>query len=125
MYKSVVSQIKLTFGEKLIESLPKKSSFYDNHERRAYLRFVEIAKRIMDDPNIIQSGIKFIKAHMRDDPHQARAYTRWAEILKQPPAAIVTSLLEDSPSGQWLRDTAPVFVVVDSQTVQDIWRTPQ
>ncbi|AMB47518.1 hypothetical protein Y590_21435 [Methylobacterium sp. AMS5] len=49
------------------------------------------------------------------DPAQARAYTLWAAVLDQDITQIVSQMLEDSPSGDLLRDMQPVFAVIAPQ----------
>ena len=102
----------MTPGENLLASIKLKSVFYDRHERRAYLRAVEIAKHIVDDPSLIRMGEAFLERHMRFDPHQARYYSLWKRALTLPPEDISRALLEDSDLGAELRGSAPVFVVL-------------
>lgn len=46
---------------------------------------------------------------MEPDPHQ-RTYTlMWRELLDRPAAEVAAALIEDSPRGQLLRETSPVF----------------
>lgn len=108
-------------GESFVAALPLKARFHDAHERRAYLRAMEIAKRIIDDPNLIAVGARYLDQFMRDDPHQAEACRIWRGVLAQPPEQIARALLEDSVSGAELRNTAPVFVTLSAETLRQIW----
>ncbi len=63
----------MTRGDQLLRSVPLKDHFYDAHERRSYLRAVEVAKRIVDDPSVLQRGWKFLHRFVRNDPYQRRA----------------------------------------------------
>ena len=46
---------------------------------------------------------------------QAHAYSLWNALLDQDISQIVRQMLEDSPKGELLRDTQPVFTVISSQ----------
>lgn len=101
-------------GARLIASLPLKAEFYDSHERRAYARAVEIARRIVDDPTLIENARRFMDIHMKPDPHQRSAYDAWSVLLEHPAADIARALLADTPAGAELRGNAPVFVTIES-----------
>lgn len=53
--------------------------------------------------------MQYINLHMRPDPHQRDYVLIWDELLDKPPADIAAALVEDSPRGQLLRETCPVF----------------
>lgn len=103
----------MTAGEQLLASVPLKSVFHDRHERREYNRAVEVARRIVDHPSLVNNGKQFLEKHVRPDPHQAAIYTLWTEIIALPPAQIARALLDDSNRGSELRASAPVFVVLN------------
>jgi hypothetical protein len=46
---------------------------------------------------------------MLTDPHQRTYALAWREVLQLPPAEIAAALVEDTPRGQALRETRPVF----------------
>jgi hypothetical protein len=54
-----------------------KRDFRDAHDRRAYRRAVEIARRILNDPTLVQKGRAYLEGFVRGDPHQRRAYDTW------------------------------------------------
>ena len=112
----------MTRGQRLIGSLPLKTSFYDSHERRSYVRLTEVAARIVDDNALIGRGRDFLDRFVRDDPHQAAAYQAWVELLRAPAESIARELLADSPRGAALRDSAPVFVAFSAAQAQELWR---
>ena len=103
----------MTRGERLVQSLPLKTSFYDAHERRAYSRMIEVASRILDDASLIERGRAFLARFVREDVRQRRGYETWIELLDYTPEHIVRELLSDTPRGEALRETAPVFTVID------------
>jgi hypothetical protein len=112
----------MTPGERLVGSLPMKELFYDAHERRSYLRAVEIAKRLVDDPSLVARGKEFLERFSRRDPHQTAAYRKWSKILRDAgPEEIARMLLQDSAEGAELRETAPVFVVIHEQEARRLW----
>jgi hypothetical protein len=102
----------MELAEALVASVPLKTDFYDRHERRAYLRAVEIAKRIVEDPKIIANAAAYLERHVRPDPHQRGVYDTWKVLLTREPGFIARSMLEDSDQGAELRNSAPVFVVL-------------
>jgi hypothetical protein len=86
-----------------------KTSFRDRHERLKYLKACETARRIVDDPGLIEEARRFVEAAMAPDPRQ-HAYTlMWRELLSRLSEEIAAALVEDSERGQLLRDTSPVF----------------
>jgi hypothetical protein len=104
----------MTRGERLVASIPLKTSFYDSHERRAYLRMVEVARKIVDDPALIKRGRRFLERFIQDKLGQSLAYKAWANLLAEPPETIARELLSNSERGSFLRDSAPVFVVLSA-----------
>ncbi|MDO8377423.1 MAG: hypothetical protein Q7T09_00400 [Phenylobacterium sp.] len=114
----------MTRGEQFVESLRLKHDFYDRHERRSYLRMVEVAKRIVDQPSLLRAGDAFLERFARSDPQQATAYATWKRTLTLSAEEVARQLLEDSDRGANLRDTAPVFVVVPRDELNRAWRAP-
>ncbi len=113
----------MTGGEQFVQTLPLKQTFYAPHERRAYLRMVEVAKRIVDQPALLKAGDAFLERFTRSDPHQATAYAIWKRTLAFSAQEVARQLLEDTERGAHLRDTAPVFVVVPREDLSRVWRT--
>lgn len=112
----------MTRGDQLLKSVPLKDHFYDAHERRSYLRAVEVAKRIVDDPSALRRGREFLHRFARNDPYQRPSYELWTKTLQLRPEDIARRLLEDSETGQALRDSAPVFVVISEEEAKRLWR---
>ena len=83
--------------------------FYDRHEWIDYLKACEVARRLVADPSMIADAKRFVAARMLPDPHQRDYAVMWQALLAKPPAEIAAALTEDSPRGQLLRETAPVF----------------
>ncbi len=108
-------------GDQFVGALPLKQRFYDAHERRQYLRMVEVAKRIIDEPSLIAAGHAFLERFVRDDPHQSLAYQNWSQTLRLSPEEIARLMLADNENGAALRDTAPVFAVIDPAEARRLW----
>lgn len=86
-----------------------KTAFRDRHEQLHYLKFVEVTRRLRQNPAMIDDARGYVLTHMQTDPH-LRAYAdRWLAVLRLPVEMIIDKLLADSPEGDLLRDTAPPF----------------
>jgi hypothetical protein len=86
-----------------------KTSFRDRHERLKYLKACETARRIIDDPRLVEQARRFVEDAMAPDPHQQVYTLMWRELLSFPATDIAAALIEDSDRGQLLRETSPVF----------------
>jgi hypothetical protein len=102
----------LATSEHVLASIPLKSTFYDRHERREYFRAVEVARRIIDQPSLVDNAVAFLDRHVRPDPHQAAIFALWSEVISLSPSEIARAMLDDSSRGAELRASAPVFVVL-------------
>ena len=104
----------MTEGELFVGSLPTKTDFYDRSKRRSYEFTRAVAKRMIDDPTLVVDGLSYLERLMRGDPRQSRYYALWTDLLRQDVRVVVSRMLEDTPDGDLLRDTQPVFVVLPS-----------
>jgi len=111
----------MTPGEHLIGSLPLKAEFYDRHEWRAYLRMVEVARRLVDAPELLERGRDYLEKFVRGDPHQKHIYQLWRAALALPVEDIARHLLADDERGAALRESAPVFVVISAAENRQLW----
>ncbi|AWN51844.1 hypothetical protein [Methylobacterium sp. 17Sr1-1] len=102
----------MTEGERFVGSLLAKTDFHDSSKRRSYVFTRAVATRLVDNPTLIRNGQAYLERHMRGDPRQSRYYAMWTDLLRQDVTVIARRLLEDSPEGDLLRDTQPVFVVL-------------
>ena len=103
-----------------IEALPKKVRFYDRNERRSYELTRVVAARLVDDPSLVKTGLDFVRRHMSGDSTQSQYRDMWEELLRQHVREIARQLLEDTPRGELLRDTQPVFCVLPSNIRKEI-----
>jgi hypothetical protein len=93
----------------MLASAPMTPAFRDRHDRFAWLKPREEVRRILADPSLLDSARRFVEDAMA--PHEnLRAHAaRWREVLALPPEQVAALLVEDSPHGQFLRETRPVF----------------
>jgi hypothetical protein len=87
---------------------PMKTAFRERHEQLRYAKFVEVSRRLRQNPAMIDDARAFL-THMQTDPHQRAYADRWIAVLALPVEMIIDKLLADSPEGDLLRDTAPPF----------------
>lgn len=83
--------------------------FHDRHEWITYLKACEVARRIVADSSMIADAQRFVANRMLPDPHQRDYALMGRDLLSRPPVEIAAALIEDSPRGQLLRETGPVF----------------
>jgi hypothetical protein len=102
-------------SEAFIRSLPLKRQFHDRNERRRYEITLVTAEKLFDDPAALQHGLEYMERHMRPDPAQARYVALWTEMISRDPKEIVRELLADTDHGALLRETSPVFYVVEGR----------
>jgi hypothetical protein len=86
-----------------------KTKFHDRHDRIDYLKACGVARRIVQDPSLIADARDFVETWMLTDPHQRAHALTWRALLRCDPAEIAAALIEDTPRGQALRETRPVF----------------
>ncbi|MGG5821244.1 hypothetical protein [Falsiroseomonas sp. HW251] len=94
--------------------------FHDRHEHLQYLKAEFVARRIVDTPAVIDEARAFIDRFWRDDPHAAHYLAIWDELLTGAPAEIADRLTEDTPRGQYLRETCPPFGVITARQVAEL-----
>jgi hypothetical protein len=108
-----------------IESLAPfqlKNDFRDRYELRSYVRAMLVAKRLLENPRLIDRGRTYLDRFVRDDPRQARIYLLWTDALRLPMDQLLSDLLADDARGALLRETAPVFAVISADEVRDMTR---
>ncbi len=86
-----------------------KTSFHDRNKRRKYIKLVEMMRRSKIDPSLFADARQFVEEHMMTDPHRRKYAECWMKLLSLPIEDIAGRLLADTPEGDLLRDTAPVF----------------
>jgi len=88
---------------------------HDRHEHLQYFKAEWVARRIEETPAVIDEARAFMERFWRDDPHAARYLAVWDALLTNAPGVIAARLLEDSPTGQYLRETCPPSGVTTAQ----------
>jgi hypothetical protein len=108
----------MTAGERFIASLPLKERFYDAHERRAYQRSLEVARRIIDDPSLLDRGRAFLERFVRNDIRQRQSYQLWVATLGLGAETVARRLVADDERGERLRESAPVFSPISEEVAR-------
>jgi len=96
---------------RFVDELPRKQRFYDKSKFLSYELARLSASKFLEDPSLLERGREFMERHMRPDPCQAEYYEIWSDLLRRDPQEIARLLLSDTPDGDLLRDTMPVFYV--------------
>lgn len=94
--------------------------FHDRHHHLDYLKAELVARRLIETPEVIDGARAHMDRFWRDDPHAAHYLAIWEKLLDRPPAEIAARLLEDTPEGQYLRETRPPFGVTTAQQVAQL-----
>ena len=68
-----------------------------------------MARRILDDPSLVERGRNHLEHFIAPDASQRAGYALWARLIAEPPATIAAQLIERSPHGDYVRETAPSF----------------
>ena len=80
--------------------------FHDRRHRFSYLIAVEHARRIRLDPSLLEAA----RDHMeRRLPYHRAGEDMWRKLLDAGVEAVVAALLDQSPAGDYARETAPAF----------------
>ena len=107
--------------DQFISKLPLKSRFHDAHERRAYLRAVATARRLLEEPGLLSKGAEHLERFTRPDPRQSSYYALWREVLAGGETEVARRLLADTDEGMALRGSSPVFVRFAPEELKAIW----
>ena len=123
MMRMASDALALSLSPRLDQALSLKSTFRDAHERRTYFRAFLLAKRLIDDPRLIERGRAYLDRFVKNDPRQRHVYKLWVEAMQLPVDEIVLDLLTDNARGNALRESAPVFVVIPAEEVRALTKT--
>jgi hypothetical protein len=96
--------------------------FYDQSQRLKYLYAREMARRLVERPSLVQSGKSYLEANVAPNPRMRRYYLLWQNLLEQPADEISRQLISDTPEGQQLRDSMPVFEPIETPVRERIIR---
>lgn len=83
--------------------------FRDRQHRYSYLVACETARRLVENPALIDRGRRHLDRFVRHDPRQSDGYRLWTKLMEEPAAVIAERLTERSPRGDYTRETAPSF----------------
>ncbi|MBX6368389.1 MAG: hypothetical protein IRZ04_10415 [Rhodospirillales bacterium] len=82
------------------------------HARFKRALFEEVCARLRRDPTLVENGRRYMERFMAPDPRMQRYYALWREVIELPVDEICDRLLADTPEGEALRDSCPVFTVL-------------
>jgi hypothetical protein len=94
--------------------------FYDRSQRLKYLYARETARRLLEKPSLVERGKQFLEAKIAPNPRMRRYYLLWRGLLERPPQEIARRLMADTPEGEQLRDSMPVFEPIEGKAREDI-----
>jgi hypothetical protein len=81
--------------------------------KHALLR--EVCERLRRDPALVANGRRYIERFMAPDPRMAEYYALWREVIELPVDTICDRLRAETPEGEALRDSCPVFTVLPQE----------
>ncbi len=95
---------------------PQIKRFWDRNQKLRYLMALEIARQIVERPELIERGRRYIDQRLSTG-HQTRPYDlMWRKVLERPAEEIGRRLIADTDEGDMLRASAPVFKVIEAKT---------
>lgn len=103
-------------------SPPREMRFYDRSQKLKYLYACETARRLVENPSLIESGKRYLKSKTAPNPRMKRYYLLWDRVLERPPGEIAQRLIADTPEGEQLRDSMPVFEPIEGEVRERIVR---
>ncbi len=86
-----------------------KTAFRDRHGRVDYLKAREEARRVRDDPSLLDSARLFLRERVWPDEHARPHAERWLALLDEGAERVAERLVEDSPQRQLAREARPPF----------------
>jgi hypothetical protein len=96
--------------------------FNDRSQKLKYLYACEVARRLIERPLLVESGRRYLESKVAHNPRMRRYYLLWNDLLKHPPREIAERLTADTPEGEKLRDSMPVFEVIEGKVREQIIR---
>lgn len=94
--------------------------FYDRSQKLRYLYARETARRLVEQPALVERGRRYLEKHIAPDPQMRRYYALWDRVLRYPAAEIAKRLTANDPEGQQLRDSMPVFEPIEGKVRDQI-----
>lgn len=96
--------------------------FYDRSQKLKYLYARETARRLIEKPSLVDAGKRYLEAKVAPNPRMRRYYLLWSQLLERPAAEIAERLTADTPEGEQLRDSMPVFEPIEGEARKRIIR---
>ena|ERR1039458_3894419 len=88
------------------------SRFYDRNHAFQYLVGREIARRLVDDPSLIETAKLSLKKHAGSDPQNNHSYRVWSKLLQNSVDEIAKQLSQNDAHGDLVRQTRPPFIAL-------------
>jgi len=96
----------------------------DLHElalRRSLAFHREIARRILDDPAVLERARQRVKQWLAENPERPHVRA-WDEILSEDAGSVAAFLVESSERAEELRQSSPFAGVLNARERWAIWR---
>lgn len=90
------------------------------HFKRALVR--EVCARLRAQPELVENGRAHMEKFMAHDPRMADYYALWRRVIDLPVDELCERLLAETPEGEALRTSCPVFVVLPEEVRMRIAR---
>jgi hypothetical protein len=94
----------------------QKTDFWDRSQKFRYLIMAEIAKRLVEQPELIEQGRRHLETSMAHDKQVVPFYRAWKAIIDCPAEEIARRWLADTDEGDMLRANPPLFDIVEGET---------
>jgi hypothetical protein len=86
----------------------------DKNKRRSFELARFIAAKLVEDPTLIEQGRQYLERHVKGRASQRRYYDIWSHLLTLEPREIAARLIARTAEGDLLRDTRPVFYIIEA-----------
>lgn len=90
-----------------------KTDFWDRNQKFRYLIMAEIARRLVERPELVEHGRRYLETVMAGDKQVSPFYRAWKALIDRPVDEIVRRWLADTEEGDFLRANPPLFDVVE------------
>jgi hypothetical protein len=91
----------------------QKTDFWDRNQKFRYLIMAEVARRLVEKPELVERGRRYLETVMAGDKQVSTFYHAWKAIIDRPVDEIARRWLADSEEGDFLRANPPLFDVVE------------
>lgn len=93
----------------------QKTDFWDRNQKFRYLIMAEVARRLVERPELVERGRYYLDTVMAGDKQVSAFYQAWKSIIDRPVEEIARRWLADTEEGDLLRANPPLFDVVEGE----------